>query len=88
MSLSKAIFEDFFGSEHKHYECRTKLSLKRQSRGFKLAHALNTLPGSLYRPWIRYFRRWMDISEQIMTFGSIDKNMTNMSRLQGSSVGM
>jgi hypothetical protein len=45
-------------------------------KGFGQDLQPNTSPGNPLRPWRNCFRRWMNISEQIMTFGKGGRKLT------------
>jgi hypothetical protein len=53
-----------------------KLLLRPWLRGFGQDLQPNISPGNPLRPLRNYFRRWMNISEQIMTFGKGGRKLT------------
>jgi hypothetical protein len=56
-------------------------------RGFGQDLQPNTSPGNPLRPWRNCFRRWLNISEQIMTFDKEGRKLTDSSKWPGASEG-
>jgi hypothetical protein len=72
---------------HKRQQCPMKLSLRPWSRGFGQDLRPNTSPGNPLRPWRNCFKRWMNTSALIMTFGKEGRKLTDSPRWPGASEG-
>jgi hypothetical protein len=72
---------------HKRQRCLMKLLLRPWLRGFDQDLQPNTSPGNPLKPWRNCFRRWMNISEQIMTFDKEGRKLTGSPKWPGASEG-
>jgi hypothetical protein len=79
--------EDSYDWGHKRQRCLMKLLLKPWLRGFGQDLQPNISPGNPLRPWRNCFRRWMNISEQIMTFDKEGRRPTGSPKWPGASEG-